>query len=292
MKKDIVDLPEYEMIIIDTLNLAYRYHYGMKNLEWKGKPTGMLYGIAKFIFKMEKLHPTARIIFLWEGINSKRQILYSGYKASRRKRETIFDQCLKELPQFLENVGVDQMYHLGLEADDMAAYLVSNLEEHQRALLISTDTDWFQFLKPGQVDIQQRDMVESYEDIHKCLGFPPERVGLWKVLKGDATDDIPGVKGLPIKIAQFLVNHCADYKEFREFPLHKKEHKLLFGEHWGKEIKRQWKNVIERNAELILFHEDWVEGSQIVWKWGDRDVRALRKTLEEKGMKSLLKGLK
>ena len=290
MKKDISELPDYQIVLVDTLNLAYRNHYGMKSLEWEGKPTGMLYGFAKFVFKMQKLQPQARIIFLWEGINSKRQILYSCYKISRRKRTTIFDKCLNEIPQFLENAGVDQMYHIGLEADDMAGYIVhSNIGNKKRILLVSTDTDWFQFLRPDYVDIQRRELIEYYSDIHAYLGFPPDRVGLWKVLKGDKADDIGGIKRLPTKLAQYLVNHCRDYKQFRDYPLRKYNPKWRS---WEITIKCYWESIIERNAELILFHADWIEESQIVCKHGKRNVQELRKTFEDNGMKSLLKGLK
>jgi hypothetical protein len=86
-----------------------------------------------------------------------------------------------------------------------------------------------------------------------------------------------------------MVNRCDNYKQFREYPLSK--HNTAWAK-WEDEIRDNWHRIIERNAELILFHEEWIEPSQIVCKKGNFDLEAVRKSLEEKGIHSLLKETK
>ena len=283
--KDFASLPDYDIILVDTMNLAARNYYGLRQLSWEGKPTGMLFGIARFALTTQKMYPKARIIFLWEGVNSKRQSLHSFYK-SYRKRDTDFRNQIGEIEPFLLNLEVDQMYHIGLEADDLAGYITSVSEVSDNILLVTTDEDWFQFMKSDRIDLQRRDNIETYDDIQASLGFPPEKMGMWKILKGDKTDDILGIRNFPSAAARLMVNRCSDYKQFRDFPLSRHNPSWI---KWENEIRTNWHSIIERNAELILFHPDWIETSQIVCKKGVYNRKAVIKALEDRGMNSLVK---
>lgn len=285
--KSLLDQLKYDLIVVDSMNLAHRAHYGMKALSHNGKPTGMLYGIGKLIDDMQRLYPGAKIVFLWEGLNSKRESIFSDYKGNRKAKDTEFGNALAQIPRLLSVAGVDQMYHIGLEADDMAGYLVENLEDSERALLVSMDEDWFQYLRPDQVDLQRkRNVIETYSDIRSKLGFPPERMGIYKILKGDKSDNITGIYRLPSPIAKALAIRCADYREIQTFPLVKLNPKW---ERWQKAIRDQWDDVIERNARLILWNEDWIREDDIVLMKGEYDPEALQKILLFHGMENLAK---
>jgi DNA polymerase-1 len=284
--KDIMDIPEYEMILVDAVNLAARNYHMLDNLSYEGHPTGMLYGVMKFVLRMQKYHPKAQIIFLWEGVDSKRKSLHTLYKANRNRNDDSFRSCLEEVRSNLTFTGVTQTFHLGLEADDVAGHLCYISEPHQKILMVTTDEDWFQYMKPDQINIQRRNNIETFNDIKDALGFPPNKIGMWKILKGDKSDDIPGVKGFPSLAARLLVNRCETYKDFLEYPLHEHNEKWAV---WEGRMKEQWETVIERNAELILFHPEWIEETQIMTKVGEFEKEPLISLFEKYNMKSLIK---
>lgn len=284
--KDFLKLPNYNTIIVDTMNLAARSHYGMKNLSWNGVPTGMFYGVAKQAFKWRAIYPDARVIFLWEGTNSRRKSMDDSYKAGRTK-DNDFRKLVQDLKPMLTNMNVDQMYHIGLEADDLAGYLVHTASPRERILLVSTDEDWFQFMRPNKVDLQRGDTVENYHDLQDSLGFPPDRMGIWKILKGDKSDEISGIKRFPAAAARLLANRCERYEQMLTYPLHKHNEKWYELE---KVIKENWEQI-KHNAEMILFHPEWIETSQIVSTIGKEDKDFLLKAFNDRGIRSLAKEL-
>ena len=278
--KDLTQFPDYTLILVDGMNYAFRSYYGLKELEWQGKPTGMLYGIARYVFGLQKLYPQARIIFLWEGAQLRRKAMCVEYKSSRNKKDSTLLQCLYDVQKFLEYAGVDQMRHLGLEADDMAGYLISKSTENDKILLVTMDEDWFQFMLPGRVSIQRGTMVETFDELKESLEFPPNRMYMLKVLKG-GHDDLPGVPGLPLKVVKVLAQNCDSYKDIRTYPLHKSKPEWV---RWEIAILDNW-DVIEQNALLSMFHPEWINESQIVCVTGKRDNAELVKLLEMNGIR-------
>lgn len=286
--KSLLDHPDYKLILVDGMNQAYRYFNAMKELSYNGRPTGMLYGIMRFCVRITSHYPNARIVFLWEGGSSRRKSLYKDYKSKREPLEspvTFFD-CIEEVRNVLPWFGIDQMWHIGLEADDMAGHMVQATHENDRILLVTKDEDWMQFMKQGQVDFQRKNTIESYDDLKDSLGYPPEKVGMWKILKGDASDSIQGMRGMRERMVRLLVNRCDNYHQFKDYPLVKHNRDW---EKWEKAIKEQWESVIERNAELILFHPEWIEPSQVMITKGEKNIPKLKKSMWNAGIKSLIK---
>lgn len=285
--KSILDQPDYNLVLVDSMNLTYRFFNAMKGLTYKGRPTGMLFGVMKFCVYTALRYPNARIVFLWEGTSSRRKSMYKEYKSKRAsvKVPVSFWDCVDEVREVLPWFGVDQMWHIGLEADDMAGYMVECAQKDGKILLVSKDEDWMQYIRPGQVDIQRTSTIESFEDLQASYGYPPNKIGMWKILRGDVSDNIKGIKGIRGGLVRLLVNKCDNYMQFKDYPLAR--HNPLW-EKWERILKEQWESVIERNADLILFHPEWIEPNQIVEIPGKKDVPKLKKAMEGAGIKSLL----
>lgn len=282
--KDLRDIRTYKTILVDGANLAARNYHGVR-LTWDGKPTGMLYGVVRFIALMRSLYKTAQIIFLWEGGSSKRKQIDPLYKANRvRTSDGTFGMCLEESKKAVEWMGCDQLWHVGLEADDLAAWYVNGTLEDVDILLVSNDEDWFQCLGP-HVDIYRQEQIETYADIKSRLGYPPERIGLWKILTGDKSDNIPGIPRMLKAAARTLVDNCATYQEFRDFSLALENQKWAA---WDNSIAVLWDSVIERNANLILFHPEWVLPEKLSWTMGNANKVALRELLDDNGMAQMI----
>lgn len=283
--KNLFDQRQYSLILVDAMNMAFIYYHG-QYLSYHGKNTSMLFGVARAVVKLQKMHGDARILFLWEGTNSRRKLQDSDYKKHRQARPNDFSVGVEDVKQFLTAIGVDQVYHIGLEADDMAGYICS--EATDNILLITSDADWFQFMKPDQIDLK-RGTIETFSDIQATLGFPPSKMGMWKILKGDKSDGIKGIMRFPSSVARLLVNKCESYKEFRDYPIH--EHNPIW-QRWEDEIKSLWESVIEKNASLVLYNPDWIEESQIITVKGAYNAQALLEIYKLNGFKSLIDSVK
>ena len=254
----------YNLILVDTMNFCVRNYYGI-TLIHNGKSTSMIYGLIQFILKCAKEFSGAKVVFLLEGCHSKRKELFPDYKAKRNLLENDFFDRYSEIKEIITYMGFDQILHKGLEADDLCAYFTSISEKDDRILLVSTDRDWLSFLQPEHIFILKENTIYSYFDIEKKLGFLPEKTGMYKILRGDRSDNISGIKRIPNKLVLELLIKCNTYKEFKSFDY--SENKSW--KKWGDVILDNW-YIIERNAELILFQKDWINKSEINIKSGKK----------------------
>ena len=252
--KDFLQEKDYDMVLVDAMNLAARSYHGLKT-EFEGKATGMVYGVMRFITTMKKTRGRSRIIFLWEGGQSRRKLKYPEYKANREGRvyDESFNFQMKDIKRGIRWAGHTQMCCPGAEADDLAGWLVDKYAD-KTILLVSNDEDWYQYMRRGRVDIMRRDDVELYEDAEKRLGYPPERVALYKILTGDASDNIKGVNRFPHSVGIILVKACDKWEQFLDYSLLKHNSKFLKWE----ELLKSEKATLEKNADLILYHPEWI----------------------------------
>lgn len=285
MKDFIEDARIYDLVIVDAMNLCARMHHGHRSLSHNGKPTGMLYGVLKKVFQLKRNYPKAEIRFLWEGQESKRKTLSNSYKSSRVRGEDDFRSCVGEVRKLLTSAGVSDMCHLGLEADDCAAYISATEDPTKTILMISNDEDWIQYVK-ANVDLERSaGSGETEADLHASLGFSPSKMGMWKVLKGDKSDDIKGIMRIPSAVVRLLMNKCEVLEDLREYPLSK--HNPVW-ERWEKAIKDDWEHL-KNNAQLIIYQPEWIVPEQILYSEGKMDYNILRATFEKYNMKSLLR---
>ncbi len=284
--KDMMDIPRFDVILIDAMNLCHKMSYTMRDLSHKGHPTGMIYGVFKKIFKLKQHNPGAEIIFLWEGTQSKRKHLSKSYKSHRKGHHEDFQRSVDELRGILKWTGAASVFHYGLEADDMAGYLCDYYGDVQNILLISNDEDWLQFVR-ANVYIQRnsRGGTESEADLLAGLGFHPSKMGLWKVLRGDRSDGIRGIYKIPAAVIRMLVNKCEGWEQFKDYPLSR--HNPAW-ENWEEKIKDN-QELLKANAELILYNPEWVNENQVEWEHGEFDKDKLMELFDRYNFVSLRK---
>jgi len=287
--KNLEDVKIYDLVIVDAMNVASRSFHGMRKLSHEGRPTGMLLGIVRLVASLRGVCD-GRIVFLWEGFNSKRKANYPFYKKSRagRTKDSAFVGCLTAVKEAIDVMGCDQMSHAGLEADDLAGYMVDQSDEDEQVLLVSNDEDWYQYLMPDVVDIQRKDVVENYLEIELQKGFPPEKIGIYKMLKGDSSDDIPAaVPRLPEELAKALARDCDNIEDILEYypgdaePKWKKWDTILY----------ESQSKMRTNADLIIYNPDWVNEGDIRVRRGKKDDKRLLEILEAHGMVSMIERL-
>ncbi len=280
--KKLSDIPQYDIILVDTMNLAAIQYYSKLNLLYKGHLTGMLYGVLLSLNSLRNLYSSARIMILWEGYQSLRKARCEEYKAKRKTIDSDFKKSLMDVKNAFTLLPIEEVVHVGLEADDLAGYFCS-LYKSKRILLVSNDRDWWQFSEAGRVDIYIRGAVLTYNDLMLKLGYPPEKIGMYKILKGDDSDNVSGVPRFPTKLALRMMQKCSTYKDFLTYRFRGPEVK------WRKVLRFYWESIVERNAMLILYHPEWIVKKHIIRTKRQSQPDRLLVLLKSRGMKSLVK---
>ncbi len=203
------------LVIIDGKSVFYRGYYAMPNLSTKdGTPTGGVYGFAVLSLEVIKRLKPDYVCVAWDKPKTnirKRLELYPAYKAGRKPAPPDFYIQIPLLHEYLKACNWP-LYELDdYEADDIMAGLAKKAEKKGiETILISSDLDLLQcvsplthvyLLKKGLSNIQEL-TPESFKEKY---GIGPEQFVDLKSLKGDGSDNIPGVAGIGEKTALELL---------------------------------------------------------------------------------------
>ncbi len=203
------------LIIIDGKSVFYRGYYAMPNLSTKdGTPTGGVYGFAVLALEIVKRLKPDYVCVAWDSKNNirSRLALYPQYKAGRKPPPPDFYEQIPMLHQLLESLGWPIYEADDYEADDlMGAFAKQAGEKGIESYLVTSDLDVLQLvnahthiytLKKGLTNIDlfnEASFREKYGvDAHQWIDV--------KALKGDSSDNIPGVAGIGEKTALELIS--------------------------------------------------------------------------------------
>lgn len=204
------------LVIIDGKSVFYRGYYAMGALSLPdGTPTGGVYGFAAIAMEIvKKLDPT-KVVVAWDSPTSgaARREIFKDYKAGRVKPGEDFYAQIPLLKKLVANLGWSLVELDKYEADDIIGTLSRQADEagDWETYIISSDLDMLQIVDEnthmwrilkGFTDIQQMDIAE----IEEKYGIKKSQFLDLKALKGDASDNIPGVPGVGEKTAAKLLN--------------------------------------------------------------------------------------
>ena len=145
---------------------------------------------------------------------------------------------------------------------------------------MSNDKDWYQYMREGEVDIFVKNTVHTYKSVQLRLGYPPEHVVIYKILKGDSSDNIPGITGFPEVLALAMAKSVQNYKDLLTFNFPYSMRK------WRVILKQRW-SIVERNAMLIQFNPEWIEKALFTVTKRTGDKKKLVQLLRERGVNSI-----
>lgn len=294
--KSLSDFKPYEVMYVDGMNLLTRSYFGMSELEYQGKKTGMLYGVARLFLDWKRKAPGIEIVMLWEGRNSWRRAKYPIYKAHRGEERSPeeskeFFDCIERVKYALPSMGIRQGWLDTYEADDIVVALAK--EEKRKALYSSGDWDWWGLVEYGDILYQHKDVLTREEmgaKFSKKFNVPPipfHRLWLFKVLTGDSSDNVSGVPRFPKRLASVLCNLPGEQLPLLEGSIIGALQRM--GEpKWAAKVKENYW-IIERNVELI--RESRIDSGDIEWIDGEYSKEALGDVLQKSGMDSLYERL-
>lgn len=203
------------LAIIDGKSVFYRGYYAMPNLSTAdGTPTGGVYGFAALSLELIKKLKPDYVCVAWDMPKTnirKRLQIYPEYKAGRKPAPADFYAQIPILQELLKAFSWP-LYELDdYEADDIMATLAHQASERGiETCLITSDLDALQAIDPlthvyamkkGLTNIERFD-VEAFEQKY---GIRVDQFLDLKALKGDSSDNIPGVPGIGEKTAVQLL---------------------------------------------------------------------------------------
>src|SRR5574344_629663 len=204
-----------KIILVDGNNLLFRSYYAtdysgniMRNSN--GTPTNALYGFASMMNKIIEEEKPAYIAVAFDiGKNFRRQ-KYPTYKAGRNETPIELKEQMPIARELLTNMGIKYFELEPYEADDIIGTLAQKVTDNieYSALIISSDKDLLQLISPiVEVKLlKQKNFVKyNRQQFINDYGFEPIRMIDFKALAGDASDNIPGVKGSGDKTAMSLL---------------------------------------------------------------------------------------
>jgi DNA polymerase-1 len=200
--------------LIDTMAYVFRSFFGMRSMSAPdGTPINAVFGLGMTLQRFLKDHQPQMVACCFDaGAKTFRNELYPAYKANRgdppEDLVPQFDLC-REL---VARMGFATVMTPGFEADDLIASLTARLRGRgHEVVIVSGDKDLAQLLEPGvRIYNLAKDDWWDAEGVPDRMGVKASQVIDYLALKGDAVDNIPGVRGVGPKAASALLAEFED----------------------------------------------------------------------------------
>ncbi len=202
-----------ELLLIDGNSLAYRAYFALPEelATSKGEPTNAIFGFAAMLVKLVGEFGLKPTLVVWDAGMSGREEAYEPYKAQREETPDLLQEQLEKLPELVEALGFRNLRVEGYEADDVIATLARRAaREGIDVVVVTGDRDMFQIVDDRiKVLATARGITDTKlydrEAVIARYGIPPELIPDFVGLKGDTSDNIPGVPGIGEKTAAELL---------------------------------------------------------------------------------------
>ena len=208
---------ERRLFLIDGPSLVYRAFFALPEsiATSTGVPTNAIFGFASMLVKIVTEYGVQPTVVAWDAGTSGRSELFADYKASRRSRPDLLKQQWPAMAPLVEAFGYTNVTIDGYEADDVIASLAERAMHAEPAvpvMIVTGDRDVFQLIDPeGLVKVMatSRGITETKiydrQAVVDRYGIGPELIPDFYGLKGDTSDNIPGIPGIGDKTASELL---------------------------------------------------------------------------------------
>ncbi len=202
------------LMLLDTYGLVYRAFFALPVMTTAtGMPTNAAYG---FIMMLQKVltdeRPTHVIAAFDKGVPRARLERYAEYKAHRQETPDDLRSQFALVRKVLAAYDIPILEIDGEEADDVIATLAKKSEEaHQRSLVVTGDLDLLQLVDERTTVLMTRRGITDlgrYDEVavRERFDLEPSQLADYRGLKGDPSDNLPGIPGVGEKTASKLIN--------------------------------------------------------------------------------------
>jgi DNA polymerase-1 len=210
-----------ELFLVDGNNLAYRAFFALpEELQTTdGQPTNALLGFTNMLFKLLSDYAPRGVAVAWDTRPTHRTEIAETYKEGRRPMPDLLREQFPHLRPIVEAFGYRNLEFEGWEADDVIATLATRADEAGiKTCVVSTDRDAFQLCSENvSLMMTPRGVAEvnvyTPERVELRYGVRPDQVPDFIGLKGDTSDNIPGIPGIGDKTAGQLIAQYGSLEE-------------------------------------------------------------------------------
>src|SRR5436853_4374329 len=215
---------EADLFLVDGNNLAYRAFFALPEelATSEGFSTNALLGFTNMLFKLLSDYRPKGVAVAWDTRPVHRTEVQETYKSDRRPMPDLLREQFPYFRPIVEAFGYRNLEFEGWEADDVIATLATRADDAGvKTTVVSTDRDAFQLVTDnvalmmtprGVSDVH----VYTPERVEARLGIRPDQVPDFIGLKGDPSDNIPGIPGIGDKTAGQLIAQYGSLEEVIE----------------------------------------------------------------------------
>jgi DNA polymerase-1 len=216
-------MPRPKLVIIDANSLIYRAFFALPALTTAdGVPTNAVYGYATMLLKLIEEERPEVILAAQEGGRTFRHAEFQSYKAQRPRAP---DDLAAQGPlarELTEAFRIPVVQEPGYEADDVVATLAeAGQRDGFEVLIVTGDLDALQLVGPHvRAMVNRRGLSDTvvYDEaaVRERFGLEPSQLPDYKALRGDPSDNIPGVPGIGEKTATRLLQQYGSLEALLE----------------------------------------------------------------------------
>ncbi len=221
LQVDDAPVRDSELFLVDGNNLAYRAFFALPEelATSEGFSTNALLGFTNMLFKLLADYKPKGVAVAWDTHAVHRAAISEDYKSERKPMPDLLREQFPYFRPIVEAFGYRNLEFEGWEADDVIATLATQADEAGiKTTVVSTDRDAFQLVSEnvalmmtprGVSDVH----VYTPDRVEARYGIRPEQVPDFIGLKGDTSDNIPGVPGIGDKTAGQLIGEYGSLEE-------------------------------------------------------------------------------
>jgi DNA polymerase-1 len=205
---------ENRLFLLDGSSLAYRAFFALpEGISTRdGFPTNAIYGLGQMLLKIVTEYRPASIVVAWDAREKTfRHEEFEAYKAQRPHMPEALSQQWSRFPELMEAFGIVNLVKPGYEADDILGTLAEEAKRQgigsivvtgdRDAMQVVDDDIWVMSTGRGITDVK----IYTPAAVLERFGVTPDRIPDYIGLKGDTSDNIPGVPGVGEKTAAALL---------------------------------------------------------------------------------------
>ena len=286
-----------KVLLLDGHSLAFRAFFALPEtlVTSSGQVTNAVYGFTAMLIKLlADERPQGVVVCFDKGVPQFRVDRYAEYKAGRAATPDLFKQQLPLIREVIDALRIPAVELAGYEADDLLATLTRRCkEEGLEVVLVTGDRDILQLVDDGVSVIMTRRGISDVirydaRTVLERYGVTPEKWTDFVALKGETSDNLPGVPGIGDKTAAQLINKYGDI-----------EGVIAHADELTPKLRggiKEWAQQVRTNKELGRLLDDVrLDLDPVKLRlepWDDEAVRALFVSLEFRSLHERLKELK
>jgi 5'-3' exonuclease len=202
-------------LLLDVSSLMYRAFFAMGDTvaTKDGRPVGAVHGYLDMVERLARKRSPDEIVHCYdhEWRPTRRTDIYPGYKANRPDEPPVLTAQFEMLRMVLDLAGQEQAQTPGWEAEDAIGALCAAAAPGDRTEIVSGDRDLIQLVEDPNVKLLYTvrgvsNLAEFDEaGVFEKYGVKPQQYAEFAILRGDPSDELPGVKGVGEKTALALM---------------------------------------------------------------------------------------